>query len=315
MGTATTEPSSSELILDLLERAADAHGVHEKDIGKPDPDWPRWYAAHMARALHEGGYEISLSLSSRGAKLPLAQRRPELMGQTVVVIGGSAGIGLETARRARAEGAEVILTGRNLERLQSAAREVGAQSSRAFDATDSAALDQFFRDLPAGVDHLMLTAGGPTYGRLVEMDFSELRRGLEEHILLVLQVARRAATKLRPGGTLLFMGGTGGRRPHLGLGIVPTVTAALPALATSLAVELAPVRVNHIAAGFVDTPLSASLLGPELENRRSQLRATLPIRRVVAPEDVASLAVHVMVNTALTGATYDVDGGQQFVAA
>ena len=91
--------------------------------------------------------------------------------------------------------------------------------------------------------------------------------------------------------------------------------AALPALTASLALELAPVRVNLIAAGFVDTPLSASLLGAELENRRNQLRTTLPIRRVVGPADVASLAVHIMVNTALTGATYDIDGGQQFVAA
>ena len=315
MGATTTEPSSTEVIQQLLERAAEAHGVHEKEIGRADPDWPQWYAAHMARALRDGGYEVSRSPAGSGAKLPLVQRRQELLGQTVVVIGGSSGIGLETARRARAEGAEVILTGRNPERLRNAAREIGAQRGVAFDANDSASLDQFLQDLPARIDHVMLTAGGPTYGRLVDMDFAELRRGLDEHILLVLQVARRAATKIRPGGTLLFMGGTGGRRPHLGLGIVPTVTAALPALASSLAVELAPVRVNHIAAGFVDTPLSASLLGAELENRRNQLRATLPIRRVVSPDDVASLAVHVMVNTALTGATYDVDGGQQFVAA
>jgi NAD(P)-dependent dehydrogenase (short-subunit alcohol dehydrogenase family) len=92
-----------------------------------------------------------------------------------------------------------------------------------------------------------------------------------------------------------------------------TITAALPALTASLALELAPVRVNLIAAGFVDTPLSASLLGDELDNRRNQLRATLPIRRVVTPADVAALAVHIMTNTALTGATYDIDGGQQLV--
>jgi NAD(P)-dependent dehydrogenase (short-subunit alcohol dehydrogenase family) len=109
------------------------------------------------------------------------------------------------------------------------------------------------------------------------------------------------------------MGGTGGRRPGIGLGIASTVTAALPALTANLALELAPVRVNLIAAGFVDTPLSASLLGDELENRRNQLRAMLPIRRVVIPADVAALAVHIMTNTALTGATYDVDGGQQLV--
>jgi NAD(P)-dependent dehydrogenase (short-subunit alcohol dehydrogenase family) len=119
---------------------------------------------------------------------------------------------------------------------------------------------------------------------------------------------------VRPGGTLLFMGGTGGRRPGPGLALLAAAGAALPALIANLALEVAPIRVNLIAAGFVDTPLSASLLGDELENRRNQLRATLPIRRVVGPADVAALAVHIMTNTALTGATYDVDGGQQLVA-
>jgi NAD(P)-dependent dehydrogenase (short-subunit alcohol dehydrogenase family) len=242
-------------------------------------------------------------------------RPPELLEQTVVVIGGSAGIGLETARRARAEGASVILTGRNPERLKQAGIELGARSTAAFDASDPARLEQFFRDLPATIDHVMVTAGQPTYGSLLDMDLEEARRALSEHLLLAFQVARHARGKVRPGGTLLLMGGTGGRRPRIGLGLVPTVTAAFPALTASLALELAPVRVNLIAAGFVDTPLSASLLGDQLENRRNQLRTTLPIGRVVGPADVAALAVHIMINTALTGATYDIDGGQQFVAA
>jgi NAD(P)-dependent dehydrogenase (short-subunit alcohol dehydrogenase family) len=87
----------------------------------------------------------------------------------------------------------------------------------------------------------------------------------------------------------------------------------MPALIANLALEVAPIRVNLIAAGFVDTPLSARLLGDDLDARREELRATLPIRRVVEPADVAALAVHLMTNTALTGATYDVDGGQQIV--
>ena len=242
-------------------------------------------------------------------------REPELRGQTVVVIGGSAGIGLETARRAREEGADVILTARSAEALQRAASELGARTTAAFDATDPAALERFFRELPAPVDHVMVTAGRPHYGRVFEMDFEQTRRALDEHLLLMLEVARNAVGRVRPGGGLVFMGGTGGRRPGLGLAIVSTVTAALPALTASLALELAPVRVNLIAAGFVDTPLSASILGDQLDNRRAQLRETLPIRRVVGPADVAALAVHLMSNTALTGATYDVDGGQQLVPA
>jgi NAD(P)-dependent dehydrogenase (short-subunit alcohol dehydrogenase family) len=111
------------------------------------------------------------------------------------------------------------------------------------------------------------------------------------------------------------MGGTGGRRISRELGIASAATAVLPAFTAALALELAPIRVNLIAAGFVDTPLSASLLGGGLEDRRNELRATLPIGRVVGPADVAALAVHLMTNTALTCATYDIDGGQQFVAS
>jgi NAD(P)-dependent dehydrogenase (short-subunit alcohol dehydrogenase family) len=239
---------------------------------------------------------------------------PELLGQTVVVIGGSAGIGLETARRARAEGANVILIGRNAERLEHAAREIGAQRTAAFDANDPAALESFFEDLSTPIDHVMVTAGAPHYGAPLEMSPEEARRGLTEHLLLALGVARGAAGKVMPPGSLIFMGGTGARRPRVGLAIASTVTVALPTLIANLALELAPVRVNLIAAGFVDTPLSASLLGEDLDKRREELRATLPIRRVVGPADVAALAVHIMSNSALTGATYDIDGGQQLVS-
>lgn len=245
---------------------------------------------------------------------PPTAREPELRDQTVVVIGGSAGIGLETARRARAEGADVILTGRTPDRLERAAGELGAAGTATFDANDSAALEDFFAHLKAPIDHVMATAGGPYYAPLAEMDFDEARRALQEHPMLMAGVARYGAGKVRPGGSLLFMGGTGGRRPSAGVGLVSAMTAALPALTASLALEIAPVRINLIAAGFVDTPLSASLLGEQLQARRDELRATLPIRRVVGPADVAALAVHLMSNTALTGATYDIDGGQQLLA-
>ncbi len=211
-----------------------------------------------------------------------SHREPELLGQTVVVIGGSAGIGLETARRARIEGAEVVLTGCDPERLGRAASALRALSTAAFDATDSERLERFFGDLPPPIDHVMVTAGGPYYAALPDIDFAEARRSLEEHLFLALHVARYAADKVRPGGTLLFMGGTGARDPSVGLGISSAMAAALPALTASLAVEIAPVRVNLIAGG---------------------------LRR-----HVAALAVHIMSNTALTGATYDIDGGQQLAS-
>ncbi len=134
-------------------------------------------------------------------------REPELAGQTVVVIGGSSGIGLETARRARSEGAGVVLAGRDSQRLEGAARELGALSSAAFDATDFERLGRFFDELPTPIDHVMVTAGGPYYARLVDMDFAEARRNVDQHLWLTLHVARFAIGKVRPGGTLLFIGG------------------------------------------------------------------------------------------------------------
>jgi NAD(P)-dependent dehydrogenase (short-subunit alcohol dehydrogenase family) len=236
----------------------------------------------------------------------------QLAGQTVVVIGGSSGIGLETARRARAEGADVIVTARNSDRLIPVGRELGARIS-AFDATAFEQLGRFFDELPTPIDHILVTGPGPYYAPLAEFDVEKARRDVEAHILLPLHVARNAVGKVRPGGTLLFMGGTGGRRSAVGLALISALTAALPAMTKNLALELAPVRVNLIAAGFVDTPLSAAILGDQLEARREQLRVTLPIRRVVGPADVAALALHLMTNTAVTGATFDIDGGQQLV--
>src|SRR6202047_1272128 len=156
-------------------------------------------------------------------------REPELAGQTVVVIGGSAGIGLETARRARAEGADVILTGRNPDRLTQAAQDVGAHRSAAFDVNDAAALENFFRDLPTPIDHVMVTAGGPTYGPLLEMDSAQVRDAISDHVVTALMVARNAAPKMGPGGTLLLMGGTGGGGGGGGRGVALRGPAPAPA--------------------------------------------------------------------------------------
>lgn len=239
-------------------------------------------------------------------------KETQLAGTTVLVIGGSAGIGLETARLAREQGADVIITARNADRLHQVGDELGASVS-AFDVTDFGRLGAFFDELTAPIDHVLLTGPGPYYALLPDFDLDEARLDIEAHLLLPIQIARHAVGRVRPGGTLLFMGGTGGRRTAPGLSLIGALTAAMPALTRNLALELAPIRVNLIAAGFVDTPLSAAILGEGLDGRREQLRSTLPIGRVVGAADIALLAVQLMTNSAVTGATFDIDGGQQLV--
>src|SRR6476659_10211329 len=116
-------------------------------------------------------------MTTEPAGPPIA-REPELLGQTV------------------------ILTGRNPERLKKAATELGALSTATFDANDLAALEGFFEQLSAPIDHVMVTAGGPYYAPLAEMDFDEARRALQEHPMLMAGVARFGAGRVRPGGTL-----------------------------------------------------------------------------------------------------------------
>ena len=138
---------------------------------------------------------------------------------------------------------------------------------------------------------------------------------VSDHLVLALEVARNAVGKMRPGGTLLLMGGTGGRRISRDLGLVSAATAALPAVrGHARARARAGPRQPHRRRLRRHPPVRVVLLGDGLDARREELRATLPIGRVVGPADVAALAVHIMTNTALTGATYDIDGGQQFVA-
>ena len=236
-------------------------------------------------------------------------RDPKLAGQTLVVIGGSAGIGLETARVACEHGAHVILTARDPERVHRVGLELGA-SIAAFDATDLDRLARFVRALPTTIEHLLVSAPSPITAQLSALDVDETH--VDAHLDVPLQVARNVAGAVRPGGSVLFLGcidGSSEAEP----GSVTARAAALRRMTEVLALELAPTRVNVIAAGFVDTPRSAAILGDRLDARREELRSTLPIRRVVVPADVAALAVHLMTNTAITGATFEIDGGQQLV--
>ena len=122
----------------------------------------------------------------------------------------------------------------------------------------------------------MVTAGGPYYAPLAEFDVAGAQRAADEHQWLAVRIAQLAIGRVRPGGTLLFISGTGGRRPGVGLSAIVAGTAAMSALIANLALELAPIRANLIAPGFVDTPLSASLLGDQLDARRDSSARRCP---------------------------------------
>jgi NAD(P)-dependent dehydrogenase (short-subunit alcohol dehydrogenase family) len=152
------------------------------------------------------------------------------------------------------------------------------------------------------------------YGPMLEQPSEQVGRAVGARVVQVLEIARNAVPRMPPGGTLLLTGGSS-RRFDRSLGISPAVFALLPAFTAALALEIAPVRDNLIEAGFVDTALAASYFDGDdaLEARREELRARLPVGRVIAAADVAAMAVHLMANTAVTGATFDVDGGQRLI--
>jgi NAD(P)-dependent dehydrogenase (short-subunit alcohol dehydrogenase family) len=243
-------------------------------------------------------------------------REPRLLGQTVVVIGGSAGIGFETARLARSEGADVVVAARDAKRLEQAARDLSARSSVALDADDAVGVKRFFDELPAPIDHVLIAAytRRSSYGPMLDSPSEEVGQAVGRRVTQVLEIARHAAPKMRPAGTLLLTGGSE-RKFSREYGITPAAFSVLPPFTAALALELAPVRVNLIQAAFVDTALAATYFadGAAVEARREELRAILPIRRVVGPADIAALAVDLMTNTAITGATYDIDGGQRLI--
>ena len=239
-------------------------------------------------------------------------REPALLGQTVVLIGGSSGIGLETARAARAEGAEVVLTGRDPDRLERAAADVGAQRRAAFDVHDPEALAAFFRSFSTPVDHVLVTAGGPYYAPFADMDIADASRHVADEVRLTLETARHAAgddaSRWHPAAHGRNRGAQAGRghRDHCPAHRGPARARRQPRPGAR-----ARPRQRH-RRRFRGHPA----LGVAARRRRSTSAASTcgpPCRSTASstPQDVAALAVHVMVNTALTGATFDIDGGQQ----
>jgi NAD(P)-dependent dehydrogenase (short-subunit alcohol dehydrogenase family) len=233
-----------------------------------------------------------------------ASRR--LNGHTVAVIGGSSGIGFETARLAGALGAEVIITGRHETKLRDAAQRLAARSA-ALDAHDEGQLAAFLEQLD-GVDHLVSTIGDSMSGGFMTTTAKTMQHILMSKFLTNWIIARDAAPRLNRPGTITLTAGTGGR-PH-DISATYVANLGIGALVQGLAVELAPgIRVNAVAPTFMNTPFWKHMTRTEFDTAAAQFANETPLRRLGTVTEVASTFIHLITNGFITGQVIAVDGG------
>jgi len=228
-----------------------------------------------------------------------------LKGKSVVVVGGSSGIGLATAQLAKSVGATVTIAARSAQRLRAAADAHGLRGIEA-DVTSDESVERLFRDC-GRVDHVVVTAAQIRSGPFKSLSMDDARVTMESKFWGAWRVARCA--DIAPGGSLTIVSGFLSIRPRLGAAIVGAANGALESLARSLALELAPVRVNAVSPGVVDTPIRAAM--PEDARRKmlEQTAAALPVGRVGSAEDIARQILAFMTIGFATGSIVYLDGG------
>ncbi len=232
-----------------------------------------------------------------------------LTNATVVILGGSSGIGLATAKAARAEGAQVTITGRSAQRLQTARADLGdAVRTVVLDVADETGTRTFFQELDH-LDHLFITAGTLVKDSRLAPDSAVLRPAMDTRFWGALYAAKHGALKMNGSGSITFMSGTAAQRPLDGASVASASCGAVEAFARALAVDLAPIRVNTIQPGFVDTPLLDEFLGAQRAEILAAAAARLPVRRIGRPEEVADAVLFLMKNGYVTGITLTIDGG------
>jgi len=229
----------------------------------------------------------------------------ELKGKKVVVVGGSSGIGLATAEVAKREGAEVIVASRNVARLDAVAEKLNAVSIPA-DVTSDASVADLFRRCGA-VDHVVVTAAQLRTGPFKTVSMDDVRATMESKFWGAWRVARSA--EIRPGGSLTLVSGFLSVRPRPNSAIVGSANGALESLARSLALELAPVRVNAVSPGIIDTPIRAAMPEAARRDMLAKTAASLPVGRVGQGEDIARQILAFMANGFATGSIVYIDGG------
>jgi len=236
-----------------------------------------------------------------------------LAHKTVVTLGGSSGIGLATAKGAQAESAQVIVTGRSRDRLQSAQTALGSSARTvALDVADEAGMRAFFHDL-GRVDHIFITAGTVALDSKLPPDSASLRPAMDTRFWCAFSAAKYGAAKMNEGGSITFMSGVSAWRPRPGSSVGAASCGAIEAFARSLAIDLAPIRVNTIQPGFIDTPLIDELVGERKQAFVAMQASRLPVKRIGTPEDIADAVLFLMKNGFVTGITLTVDGGHTLI--
>ncbi len=237
----------------------------------------------------------------------------DLQGRTVVIFGGTSGIGLAAAVQAKAAGAAVIVIGSNAERAEQAAATFELAGWRAADVTNSEAIYAALADIPH-VDHLVLLAGTFVVGQVLNAEIDHLRKAFEERIWASVHAIRALGERLSKAGSITFISGALSDRPNAyGTAVIGAASAAMEALARGLALELAPVRVNTLSPGPIDTPILGKALGEGRDAFVSALEQQLPLHRLGTASEAGAAAVFLMTNTFMNGATLNIDGGARLV--
>jgi NAD(P)-dependent dehydrogenase (short-subunit alcohol dehydrogenase family) len=228
-----------------------------------------------------------------------------LTGQKVVVVGGSSGIGLSTAELAKREGADVIIASRNADRLNAVAEKLAVKAIVA-DVTSDESVAGLFRSC-GPVDHVVVTAAQLRSGPFKTVAMEDVRATMEGKFWGAWRVARSA--EIRPGGSLTLVSGFLSIRPRPNSAIVGAANGAIESLARSLALELAPVRVNAVSPGIIDTPIRAAMPEAARQDMLAKTAAALPVGRVGVGEDIARQILAFMTIGFITGSIVYVDGG------
>jgi NAD(P)-dependent dehydrogenase (short-subunit alcohol dehydrogenase family) len=230
-----------------------------------------------------------------------------LRNATVVVVGGTSGIGLEVARVASTSGASVTAVGRSEAHARTAREILGSGVSvHTLNMGDEPAVRSFFENMTS-VDHLVITAGRVGFGKVIETDMAAVRSIFDDRFWGAYHVVRYAAPLMPPTGSITLFSGNLAVKPFAGASVVSAAVAAVEAFGRALAVELKPIRVNTVRSGAVDTPLFRNR--PDYDDLLERLSATLPVGRIGTPGDLAHAVLFLMTNAYTTGTVLQIDGG------